>query len=181
MLKWFNENGFKYVLLVVLLLLIYVYHDSIKAFLHPTPPNSPVINVTVPKQEVKADTVIVKEVAVEAPTRPGEVLSFVQKEGKVFVINGKDEIEVPNMTGKPTAELGKDGTLRITQEMKSSIDLSSTIKTQADKIAQLEVDKVVAQAKVDADKKHREAKVENIKFGTAGGIIGFVAGFLTHK
>lgn len=175
-MKWFNEHGFKYVILIVILALFYVYHDNIKAFLRPTP--APQINVTVPKQEVTTKETIVREVAIEKPSREGEVVSFSQRDGKVFVIVGDGkEIEVPNITGKPTAEIGKDGTLRITQETRAVVDLKQPVEEQARLIAQKIVDKEVEKVKKETKKDNRG---ENVKWGGIGTVFGFVAGLLVR-
>lgn len=131
MSTYLKENGFKYVLLAVVLLLFYVYHDNLKGFLRPTPPPQISVNMpVVPPQAVKNETTIIKEVAVQPQSQPGAVVTFVERAGKVIaVIDGK-EIEVPNMTGKPTAELGKDGELRITQNMTARIDVTDMVRAQ---------------------------------------------------
>lgn len=165
---YIKENGFKYVILVVILILFFVYHDSIKAFLHPAPAVPTPITVNLPPQAVKTETVIVKEVAVQPQSMPGSVVTFVERAGKVIaVIDGK-EIEVPNMTGKPTAELGKDGELRITQSMTAKLDVTDMANAQAKLIAQREVDKIVAEEKKKAVKIERRKNWQTVMWTVVG-------------
>lgn len=116
--------------------------------------------ITLPPEVIKTETETVREVAVQAPSQPGSVLSFVERQGKVIaVIDGK-EVEVPNLTGKPDVSLGENGELRLSQMTTTKIDVTDMANAQARLIANQELaeqKKITdAQLKKEKDARSRE-------------------------
>lgn len=100
-----------------------------------------VVTVTSPPQIINTKTETVREVAVTAPTTEGAVLTFAERQGKVVaIINGK-EVEVPNQSGQPNVEIGKNGQLSIATTQTAKLDVTALVNEQARLVAQAEVQK----------------------------------------
>lgn len=54
--------------------------------------------ISLPPQVIHSTTETVREVAVQAPSTPGAVLQFVEKQGKVIAVVNGQEVEVPNLS-----------------------------------------------------------------------------------
>ena len=127
--------------------------------------------VALPPQVIHTTTETVREVAVQAPSTPGAVLQFVEKQGKVIaVVNGK-EVEVPNVSGQPDIKLGENGELRLSTTSTARIDVTEMANAQARLIANQELEKQAVVYKKEIDKEKSARKRERI-----GWIIGSAAG-----
>ncbi|WP_312335072.1 hypothetical protein [Anaerospora hongkongensis] len=130
----------------------------------------PPIQVAVPPQVIHTNTETVREITVQAPSTPGAVLQFVEKEGKVIAIVNGQEVEVPNLTGKPEVALGDTGELRLTSTTTTRIDVTDMANAQARLIANQELEKQAAVYKKGIDKEKSVRKKERFFWivGTAG-------------
>lgn len=133
---------------------------------------TPVVQtVTLPPQVIHTTTETVREVAVQAPSTPGAVLQFVEKQGKVIAVVNGQEVEVPNVSGQPDVTLGENGELRFSTTSTARIDVTEMANTQARLIANQELEKQAAVHKKEMDKEKSARKRERIVWiiGTAAG------------
>lgn len=133
---------------------------------------TPVVQtVTLPPQVIHTTTETVREVAVQAPSTPGAVLQFVEKQGKVIAVVNGQEVEVPNVSGQPDVKLGENGELRFSTMSTTKIDLTDMANAQARLIANQELEKQAAVHKKEMDKEKSARKRERIAWiiGTAAG------------
>lgn len=122
-----------------------------------------------PPQVIHTTTETVREVAVQAPSTPGAVLQFIERDGKVIaVIDGK-EVEVPNQTGQSSVKLGENGELRISTSQTAKIDVTDMASAQARLIANEALEKQAELHKKEIDKEKADRKRERILWvaGTA--------------
>ncbi|WP_371366332.1 hypothetical protein SRRS_07370 [Sporomusa rhizae] len=177
-MKEFVKNNWKYLLgLAVLLALLFFarqeylqwkQHIIDQAQRQEAPQTQ---TITLPPQVIHTNTETIREVAVQAPSQPGAVLSFVERQGKVIaVVNGK-EIEVPNQTGQPAVKLGENGELRMSQTTTARIDVTDMANAQARLIANQELEKQAVVHKKEMDKEKAARKKERL-----GWIVGSAAG-----
>lgn len=127
--------------------------------------------ITLPPQVIHTNTETIREVAVQAPSQPGAVLQFIEREGKVIAIVNGEEVEVPNLTGKPKIELGENGELRLSSITTTKIDVTDMANAQARLIANQELEKQTQVHKKEMDKEKSARKKERI-----GWIVGTAAG-----
>ena len=80
--------------------------------------------ISLPPQVIHSTTETVREVAVQAPSTPGAVLQFVEKQGKVIAVVNGQEVEVPNFSGQPDVKLGENGELRFSTTTTARIDVT---------------------------------------------------------
>lgn len=127
--------------------------------------------VTLPPQVIHTTTETVREVAVQAPSTPGAVLQFVEKQGKVIAVVNGQEVEVPNLSGKPEVSLGENGELRFSTTSTARIDVTEMANAQARLIANQELEKQATVHKKELDKEKSARKRERIIWiiGTAAG------------
>ncbi|WP_312337272.1 hypothetical protein [Anaerospora hongkongensis] len=127
--------------------------------------------VTLPPQVIHTTTETVREVAVQAPSTPGAVLQFVEKQGKVIAVVNGQEVEVPNVSGQPDVKLGENGELRFSTMSTTKIDVTDMANAQARLIANQELEKQAAVHKKELDKEKSARKRERIVWivGTAAG------------
>lgn len=132
---------------------------------------SQVQTVTLPPQVIYTNTETIREVAVQAPSQPGAVLSFVEREGKVIAVVNGEEVEVPNVTGQPAVKLGENGELRLTSTTTARIDVTELANAQAQLIANQELEKQAVVYKKELDKEKSARKKERVIWivGTAVG------------
>nr|WP_092068881.1 hypothetical protein [Dendrosporobacter quercicolus]NSL47263.1 hypothetical protein [Dendrosporobacter quercicolus DSM 1736]SDL82777.1 hypothetical protein SAMN04488502_101929 [Dendrosporobacter quercicolus] len=132
---------------------------------------SQVQTVTLPPQVIYTNTETIREVAVQAPSQPGAVLSFVEREGKVIAVVNGQEVEVPNVTGQPALKLGENGELRLTSTTTARIDVTELANAQAQLIANQELEKQAVVYKKELDKEKSARKKERVIWivGTAVG------------
>jgi hypothetical protein len=180
----FVQTHWKYIigLAVVLALLVFAYHEyqQWKQRIIDQANQAAaaqVQTVALPPQIIHTNTETVREVAVQAPSQAGSVLSFVERQGKVIaVIDGK-EVEVPNLTGQPQVSLGENGELRMSQTTTAKIDVTDMANAQARLIANQEL---AAQKKIyDAQiKKEKDARNKERLLWIGGTVVG---GYLLTK
>jgi len=169
--KLFIRNNWKYIVGLVIVLAIVVwargeYQDWKQQKQVPL-----VQQVTLPPQVIHTTTETVREVAVQAPSTPGAVLQFVEKQGKVIAIVNGQEVEVPNISGAPDVKLGENGELRFSTTTTARIDVTDLPNAQARLIANQALEKQAAEHKKELDKEKSARKRERI-----GWIIGIAAG-----
>ncbi len=107
----------------------------------------------------------------QAPSQPGAVLSFIEREGKVIAIVNGQEVEVPNQTGQPAIKLGENGELRLSSTTTAKIDVTEMANAQARLIANQELEKQAELHKQELDKEKSARKKERLFWivGTAAG------------
>jgi hypothetical protein len=127
--------------------------------------------VTLPPQVINTKTETIREVAVQAPSQEGAVLQFVEKQGKVIAIVNGQEVEVPNVSGKPEVKIGENGELRFSTTSTTKIDVTEMANAQARLIANQELEKQAVIHKKELDKEKSSCKKERI-----GWILGTAAG-----
>lgn len=169
--KTFIRNNWKYIVGLVIVLAIVIwargeYQDWKEQKQMPV-----VQQVTLPPQVIHTTTETVREVAVQAPSTPGAVLQFVEKQGKVIAVVNGQEVEVPNVSGASDVKLGENGELRVSTTSTTKIDVTDMANTQARLIANQELEKQAAVHKKKMDKEKSARKRERI-----GWIVGAVAG-----
>jgi hypothetical protein len=122
-------------------------------------------------QIINTKTETIREVAVQAPSTPGAVLQFVEKQGKVIAVVNGQEVEVPNLSGQPDVKLGENGELRFSTTSTARIDVTELANAQARLIANQELEKQAAVNKKEMDKEKSARKRERIVWivGTAAG------------
>lgn len=122
-------------------------------------------------QVINTKTETIREVAVQAPSTPGAVLQFVEKQGKVIAVVNGQEVEVPNITGQPDIKLGENGELRFSTTTTARIDVTEMANAQARLIANQELEKQATVHKKELDKEKSARKRERIVWivGTAAG------------
>lgn len=127
--------------------------------------------VTLPPQIIQNNTETIREVAVQAPSQQGAVLSFIEREGKVIAIVNGQEVEVPNQTGQPKVSLGENGELRLSTMTTTKIDVTDMANAQARLIANQELEKQAQVHKKQMDKEKSDRKKERALWivGTAAG------------
>lgn len=130
----------------------------------------PAVIAPVP-QIINTKTETIREVAVQAPSSPGAVLQFMEKQGKVIAIVNGQEVEVPNLSGQPDVKLGENGELRFSTTTTARIDVTEMANAQARLIANQELEKQAAVNKKEMDKEKSTRKRERIVWivGTAAG------------
>ena len=126
--------------------------------------------VTAPPQVIHTTTETVREVAVQAPSQPGAVLQFVERDGKVIAVVNGQEVEVPNQTGQPSVKLGENGELRLTSTTTAKIDVTDMANAQARLIANQELaeQKKITDAQLKKEKDARSKERLLWIVGTAG-------------
>ncbi|GEM_PF-1496769 len=169
--KTFIRNTWKYIIGLALLLALLLwargdYQDWKQQKQVPV-----VQTVMLPPQVVHTATETVREVAVQAPSTPGAVLQFVEKQGKVIAIVNGQEVEVPNVSGVSDVKLGENGELRFSTTSTAKIDVTEMANAQARLIANQELEKQAAEHKKELDKEKSAWKCERIFWimGTAAG------------
>ncbi len=169
--KTFIRNNWKYIIGLALLLAFLFwargeYQDWKQQKQAPT-----VQTVTLPPQVIHTATETVREVAVQAPSTPGAVLQFVEKQGKVIAVVNGQEVEVPNLSGQPDIKLGENGELRFSTTTTAKIDVTEMANAQARLIANQELEKQSVVHKKEMDKEKSARKRERIVWiiGTAAG------------
>ena len=130
--------------------------------------------VTLPPQVIHTTTETVREVAVQVPSQPGAVLSFVEREGKVIAVVNGEEVEVPNVTGQPEAKLGENGELRLTSTTTARIDVTEMATAQARLIANQELEKQAVVHKKELDKEKAARKRERLVWIVGAGVGGYL-------
>ncbi|MEN6386227.1 MAG: hypothetical protein ABFD79_13660 [Phycisphaerales bacterium] len=133
--------------------------------------------VTLPQQTIQTNTETVREVSVQSPTTEGAVLQFVEKNGKVVAVINGQETEVPNLTGQPNVEIGKNGELSIATSSTTKIDVTDMANAQARLIANQELEKQAKANKEAMDKEKASRNRERLLWGA--GTAGLL--YLTHK
>lgn len=175
--KTFIRNNWKYIVgLALLLAFLFWVRGEYQEWKQQK--QAPVVQqVTLPPQVIHTTTETVREVAVQAPSTPGAVLQFIEKQGKVIAIVNGQEVEVPNISGAPDVKLGENGELRFSTTLTAKIDVTDLANAQARLIANQELEKQAAVHKKEMDKEKSARKRERI-----GWIIGTAAGayFLTQ-
>ena len=154
----FIRNDWKYIIGLALLLALLLwargeYRDWKQQKQVPV-----VQTVTLPPQVIHITTETIREVAVQAPSTPGAVLQFVEKQGKVIAVVNGQEVEVPNVSGQPDVKLGENGELRIATTSTARIDVTEMANTQARLIANQELEKQAAIHKKEMDKEKSSPK-----------------------
>jgi hypothetical protein len=124
-----------------------------------------------PPQIINTKTETIREIAVKAPSTQGAILQFVEREGKVIAIINGQEVEIPNKTGQPSVEIGKNGELSISTSTTTKIDVTDMANAQARLIANQELEK---QAKIHNEEMKKEKSSR--KKERIGWIIGTAAG-----
>jgi len=173
--KSFVQANWKYILglAVVLALLLWgrqEYRDW-KQHIKNQAAQPTVITTTAPPQVIHTTTETVREVTVQAPSQPGAVLSFIEREGKVIAIVNGQEVEVPNQTGQPEVKLGENGELRLSSTTTAKIDVTEMANAQARLIANQELEKQAKIYNEEMKKEKSSRKKERI-----GWILGTAAG-----
>lgn len=168
--KTFIRNNWKYIVGLALLL-VFLFWAKGEYQEWKQEKQAPVVQiVTLPPQVIHTTTETVREVAVQAPSTPGAVLQFVEKQGKVIaIVNGK-EVKVPNVTDKPDVMIGENGELRFSTTSTAKIDVTDMANAQARLIANQELEKQTAVHKEEMDQEKSSRKRERIVW-----IIGTVA------
>jgi hypothetical protein len=174
--KSFILNNWKYLLgLVVVLALLFWGRQEYQQWKQHIIDQAQKANtqtvVTLTPQVVTTKTETIREVAVQAPSQEGAILQFVEREGKVIAIINGQEVEVPNKTGQPNVEIGKNGELSISTSSTTKIDVTDMANAQARLIANQELEKQALVHKKELDKEKSSRKKERI-----GWILGTAAG-----
>lgn len=92
--------------------------------------------IYVQPQVIKGEAVTQSEISVKPITTPDSVVEILNTGGKVIVQSDGKQIEVPNTTGKPTMELGKDSTLMLKNSYEFKVDVADMVRAQVnDKLA----------------------------------------------
>ncbi len=127
--------------------------------------------ITLPPQVIHTNTETIREVVVQAPSQPGAVLQFVEREGKIIAIIDGQEVEVPNQTSQPEIKLGENGELRLSSVTTTKIDVTDMANAQARLIANQELEKQAVVHKKEMDKEKSARKKERFLWivGTAAG------------
>lgn len=162
------------VMLGVVLLVAVAGYVAYQHFSLPEPAPVPVpevTTITLPPQVIHTNTETIREVVVQAPSQPGAVLQFVEREGKIIAIVNGEEVEVPNQTGQPEVKLGENGELRLSSITTTKIDVTDMATAQARLIANQELEKQAAVHKKEMDKEKSARKKERTMWiiGTAVG------------
>ena len=158
------------VLLVVVGWLLWQHYNQPEPV--PPVPAPEVKTVTLPPQVIHTNTETIREVVVQAPSQPGAVLQFVEREGKIIAIIDGQEVEVPNQTGQPEVKLGENGELRLATVTTTKIDVTEMANAQARLIANEELAKLAQVHKKEMDKEKSARKKERTLWimGTAAGV-----------
>ena len=162
----FIANEWKFIVGMVLIVsILYVGYSEYREFIA-KPSQTP--TVAVQPQIVQHTTETIREVAIADPSQPGAVLEFVERNGKVIAIVNGQEVEVPNQTGQPNVEIGKNGELKISTTSTAKIDVTDMVRAQV-------IDAVNKQAEDDKKELAKEKaarKSERLLWiiGTAGAI-----------
>lgn len=170
-MKEFLKENWKYIAgLALVLALLFWVRGEYQEWKQQQKSVPQVQTVTAPPQVIHTATETVREVAVQAPSKPGAVLQFVERDGKVIAVVNGQEVEVPNQTGQPSVKLGENGELRLTSTTTAKIDVTDMANAQARLIANQELaeqKKVYdAQIKKEKDARNRERLLWIV--GTAG-------------
>lgn len=99
----------------------------------------PAVTTTLPPQIINTKTETIREVAVQAPSKEGAVLQFVEQQGKVIAIVNGQEVEVPNVSGNPDVQIGENGELRFSTMTTTKIDVTDLANAQARLVADREL------------------------------------------
>jgi hypothetical protein len=169
----FIRNNWKYIIgAVVVAVLFYFARAEYQEWKQHIKDQSakPAVIAPIP-QVINTKTETIREVAVQAPSAPGAVLQFVEKQGKVIAVVNGQEVEVPNLSGQPDVKLGENGELRLSTTSTARIDVTEMANAQARLIANQELEKQAVVHKKELDKEKTARKRERI-----GWIIGTVAG-----
>lgn len=174
--KTFVTNNWKYLLgLAVLLALFYFGNSEYKEWKQHIIDQAQKTNVqtvvALPQQVINTKTETIREVAVQAPSQEGAILQFVERQGKIIAIINGQEVEVPNKTGQPNVEIGKNGELSISTSSTTKIDVTDMANAQARLIANQELEKQAKINVAEMDKEKSSRKKERI-----GWILGTAAG-----
>ncbi len=177
--KTFVKENWKYIVVaVVVAVLLYFAKAEYQEWKQHIKEQSakPAVIAPIP-QIINTKTKTIREVAVQAPSTPGAVLQFVEKQGKIIAVVNGQEVEVPNLSGHPEVKLGENGELRFSTTSTAKIDVTEMANAQARLIASQELEKQDAVHKKEMDKEKSARKKERI-----GWIIGAAAGgyFLTR-
>lgn len=171
-MKEFLKENWKYLAgLALLLVLLFWLRGEYQEWKQQQKVVPQIQMVTAPPQVIHTTTETVREVAVQAPSQPGAVLQFVERDGKVIAVVNGQEVEVPNQTGQPSVKLGENGELRLTSMTTAKIDVTEMANAQARLIANQELaeqKKIYdAQLKKEKDARNRERLIWTI--GTLAG------------
>lgn len=171
--KTFIQNNWKYIAgAVVVAVLFYFARAEYQEWKQHIKEQSakPAVIAPIP-QVINTKTETIREVAVQAPSLPGAVLQFVEKQGKVIAVVNGQEVEVPNVSGQPDVKLGENGELRFSTTSTARIDVTEMANAQARLIANQELEKQAAVHKKEMDKEKSARKRERIVWiiGTAAG------------
>jgi hypothetical protein len=171
--KTFIRNNWKYIVgAVVVAVLLYFAKAEYQEWKQHIKEQSakPTVIAPIP-QIINTKTETIREVAVQAPSTPGAVLQFVEKQGKVIAVVNGQEVEVPNVSGQPDVKLGENGELRFSTTSTARIDVTELANAQARLIANQELEKQAAVHKKELDKEKSARKRERIVWiiGTAAG------------
>jgi len=171
--KTFIRNNWKYIIgAVVVAVLFYFARAEYQEWKQHIKDQAakPAVIAPIP-QIINTKTETIREVAVQAPSTPGAVLQFVEKQGKVIAVVNGQEVEVPNITGQPDIKLGENGELRFSTTSTARIDVTDMANAQARLIANQELEKQAAVHKKELDKEKSARKHERIRWiiGTAAG------------
>lgn len=174
----FAKNNWKYLvgLAVLLVLLFFARQEYLQWKQHIIDQAQKQVapqtqTITLPPQIIQHNTETIREVAVQAPSQAGAVLSFVERQGKVIAVVDGKETEVPNLTGKPDVKIGENGELRFSTTSTTKIDVTDMANAQARLIANQELEKQAVVHKKEMDKEKSARKKERL-----GWIVGTVAG-----
>ena len=171
--KTFIRNNWKYIVgAVAVAVLFYFAKAEYQEWKQHIKEQSekPAVIAPIP-QIINTKTETIREVAVQAPSTPGAVLQFVEKQGKVIAVVNGQEVEVPNLSGQPDVKLGENGELRFSTTTTARIDVTEMANAQARLIANQELEKQAAVNKKEMDKEKSARKRERIVWivGTAAG------------
>ena len=133
-----------------------------------------VITTAPPPQVIHTNTETIREVVVQAPSQPGAVLQFVEREGKIIAITDGKEVEVPNQTGQSEVSLGENGELRLSSVTTARIDVTDMANAQARLIANQELEKQAAVHKKEIDKEKSARKKERLFWIVGAGVGGYL-------
>jgi hypothetical protein len=170
-MKAFAKENWRFIIYgAVALLIAYFIYGEYQEWKQQKQASVPPIQVTVPPQVIHTNTETIREISVQAPSSPGAVLQFVEKQGKVIAIVNGQEVEVPNLSGKPEVSLGDTGELRLISTTTARIDVTDMANAQARLIANQELEKQTTVHKQEIDKEKSARKKERFFWivGTAG-------------
>ncbi|HML33874.1 hypothetical protein [Sporomusa sphaeroides] len=165
------------ILLGVVLLVAVAGYFAYQHFNQPEPvpvPAPAVKTITLPPQVIHTNTETIREVVVQAPSQPGAVLQFVEREGKIVAIVNGEEVEVPNQTGQPEIKLGENGELRMSSVTTTRIDVTDMANAQARLIANQELEKQAVVHKKEMDKEKSARKKERLFWIVGAGVGGYL-------